>query len=406
MEPGKNRLSKNIEKGLESELLINKEEPLEDLTQIVKILLDKTQWYKTISIENKESEFQRFREASEEDERFKPDFKFSDYPYEEEKILDLISQAKKEVEKVGEQHLVKYGAETIDVETMREYFLEIFEEIELFTKLAANIENEESWKNYSQNIWPIVEEKVAEESIQTVNTLNRKELVETVSPEELKEKFESELEMLGMDYTVELRNTSGCKNIPEENTLVVAKGEQGERKYSEEEADMLTKHEIFHAIRAYNGFRAGRKSGFPEILGLHSPFYDRAEEGGALYREKKTDTMYKNKEFDYHLRLIAAYKISKSDNFREEFQEIAEELIELGSTRKRAFQLLARNREFLRHHIYLGGLKDWEKIDNKRKMLLGKVNKNWADIFIEEARNDGIIEKPLIESDKIFEEEK
>jgi len=283
---------------------------------------------------------------------------------------------------------------------LKKFFRDILEELELYVKLASNIEDEDSWKSYSESIWPMTNQETVEESKKQLLEIKTADLKKNVSPEELKQMFEEELDRISMDYSVEVRETGGCFNIPEEKTVVVAAGEDGERMFSESEAQMLTMHEIFHAIRAYNGFKAGEKTGFPDIIGLHTPFYDRSEEGGALYREEETGTTYPEKEFDYHLRLIAAYKVSETDNFEEEFHEVCRELIDLGATPRRSFELVARNREALRHHIYQAGRTDWKEIENKNMMLIGKLNEEWAEKF--QGEIGGMIQEPEITADQIF----
>ncbi|MFQ3275405.1 MAG: hypothetical protein ACI9LV_000917 [Candidatus Nanohaloarchaea archaeon] len=399
----KDRISRKIEENKEINLELGDSQLIQDLSDTVEVLLDKTQWFKNIRIQNKNNELERFREYRENGKNYRPNFEFEEYPHKTKQLKQLIEKCRSETEKIDEKHLKEFGAETIGPEDMKEFFTEIFREIELYIKLADEIESEQKWREISEKTWPMIEKRIAEESTEYLKNSENTEPKGEVSPERVAEMFRKEIDRLGMDYKVETRRTAGCFNAPEEKTVVVARGEEGERVYSEDEAKMVTMHEIFHAVRAYNGFKAGEKSGFPEIIGLHTPFYDRAEEGGALYREKATETMYTRKEFDYHLRLVASYEISESDNFREEFSSIAEKLIDLGATEERAFHLLARNREALRHHIYLGGYHDWKDIENKEKMLVGKVNEEWADRFWEEAEAGGMIQKPAIGSEKLFD---
>lgn len=396
------KLRSKIETVEKVEFEFSNEELIEDLTDVTKILLDKTQFFKNIKIENKAEELERFRTARREDRSFTPKFQFEDY-HTNEVIRNILERCQENARRIQEDHLEKYGAEKLTADDLQELFNGIFDEIDLYLKMASEIENEESWRQYSQAIWPMVDERTAEESMQKMKKIQKKNPEKNISPSEVEKMFRKEIRRLGMNYSVETRKVIGCFNSPEEKTVVVAEGENGERMYSEYEARMLTMHELFHSVRGYNGFKAGERSGFPEIIGLHTPFYDRAEEGGALYREKKTGTLYADKEFDYHLRLVAAYEINKSDNFREEFAEIAEKLIDLGASEKRAFNLLARNREALRHHIYLAGLHDWKKIENKEKMLIGKVNQKWAEKLWEEAEKDGMIQKPEIGAGKLFD---
>jgi hypothetical protein len=380
---------------------LNNQNIVENLTELVEALLEKTQWYKTIKIDNKQKESERFQDRWRDNEKYTPRFKFKEYPYDPKQVIDLLNQCQEAATQINEKHLRKYDAEQLKPEILQELFIQIFGELKLFSRLAADIEDQDRWRELSEEIWPMVEKETARKSLKKLQKIDREVgLEKEISPGEVGEMFEEEIERLGMDYTVETRKISGCFNMPEESTVVVAEGDNGQRMYSEKEAEMLTIHELFHAVRSYNGFKAGKKSGFPKILGLHTPFYDRAEEGGALYREEKTQVKYPKKEFDYHLRLIAAYKISRSDNYTQEFQTMAEELVELGATPKRAFQLLTRNREFLRHHIYQAGRNDWKQIENKQKMLIGKVNQKWADRFSKEI--GGMIQEPEIGPEKLF----
>lgn len=372
---------------------------IEDLSAAAKALLDEVQWFKNVKIENKAEERRRFLEESGD---YTPEFEFE--AVRKDGLKQLIRQCKEKSEDIGESHLEKYGAKILEAEDFQLFFQETFREMELYLELAENIEDEASWREISENIWPLPEEDIAIKSLEKLKTIeSNKEKQRNVSPEKLADMFRNEVDRLEMDYSVDLQNTGGCHNIPEESTLVVAKGENGDRTYSREEAEMLTMHEVFHAVRAYNGFKAGDKSGFPPILGLHTPFYDQAEEGGALYREKATKVSYSEKEFDYHLRLVAAFKISESDNYREEFERMAEELVQLGASRKRAFDLLARNREALRHHIYQTGYEEWKDRDEIWPLLIGKVNEEWAEKFRKEVEADGMLQKPEIGEEELFD---
>ena len=56
---------------------------------------------------------------------------------------------------------------------------------------------------------------------------------------------------------------------------------------------------------------------------------------------------------------------------------MVERLVDLGATEERAFDLLVRNRQALRHHIYWGGTRCWQDVD--RDLLLhGKLNSAYA----------------------------
>lgn len=283
------------------------------------------------------------------------------------------------------------GFKTLSPGEMKNFFRELFRELKLYTELANNIEDRESWKKTSDEIWPMVSEEKYQASIEKIEELENKELDKDLDEEDVKKMFEEEIERLGFEYSVEIRDVGGCFNVPEEKTVVVA----GDRKYSQREAEMLTKHEIFHVVRGING-RNASKEGFPPVLGIHTPFYDSTEEGGALYRERATDTNYESKDFDYHLRLIAAYKISQG----EAFHDVVEDLIELGGSLERSFYLVARNREALRHHIYLDGMDVWGS--DQDKLLIGKVNPDWSQKLWKEIEDEGVFRKPEIDSEVLF----
>lgn len=394
----------NFDEVKDPELSFEQTKLIEELSDAAKILLDKASWIKNIEIENKASERERFKEKREEDEKFRPEFEYRKFSHNEEKILRVLDQCIKASERISQKHLEKYGAEKITAEDIREFFSEIFNQLKLFVKLAANIEDEDAWRKYSKNIWPLPEEETVENSREKLENLETGKIEKNVSPEDLAEMFEEELERLDVEYDVEVRDTGGCYNIPEERTVVVARGDEEKRMYSRPEAEMLTMHELFHAMRALNGFEAGRESGFPEILGLHTPFYDQTEEGGALFREMKTGTRYGNKSFDYHLRLIAAIEIAESDDYLEDFEDIVEKLIGLGGTVDRSFYLVARNREALRHHIYQSGFyEEWKNREEKWPLLIGKVNSEWAEKFREEVEADGMLKRPIVSEEDLFD---
>ncbi|PSH01584.1 MAG: hypothetical protein BRC27_01655, partial [Nanohaloarchaea archaeon SW_10_44_10] len=74
-----------------------------------------------------------------------------------------------------------------------------------------------------------------------------------------------------------------------------------------------------------------------------------------------------------------------------------------GGSEEGAFNLLARNREALRHHIYLGGYHDWKEIENKERMLVGKVNQEWSEKLWKEVETNGMLQKPEIGEEKLFD---
>lgn len=377
-----------------------RERIVEDLFNAVKILKDKASWTKNVEITNKQEEKERFLEARRNGENFQPDFKFAEFPYNEETFVELIDILEGETQKITQSTLDRYGAEEITVLELREFFEEIFEELKLYVELAAEIEDREKWKRKCEDLWPMVNKEAVEESKQRVQELEPEEEEKNINAEELKEMWEEELDRLGVEYNVEIREVGGCFNIPEEETVVVAKGKGEERLYSESEAKILTMHELFHVVRAYNGRKACVKSDFPPILGVHTPFYDQTEEGGAIYREHETEVITESQEFDYHLRLLAAYWTYQDI----QFEEIVESLIDLGGTPERSFYLAARNREVLRHHIYYTGYReDWKDNEDIEPLLIGKLNSQWAEIWKKEAEAEGMIGKPEVGAEELFD---
>lgn len=394
----------NLEENPEPELDFDQEHLVQQLSDAARKLVDRTSWIKNITIENRGEERKRFKEAHRKGKKFRPEFEFSEFPHREVDLLRVLDQCIEASGRISQEHLDRYGAETLKPGEMQRFFQEIFTELKLYTRLGANIEDEDSWKKCSREIWPLPGEEVLQESIERLEELDPVEEQKTVDAEQLAEMFREELEGLGIDYSVEVRDVKGCFNIPEERTLVTARGRDEERMYSEKEARMLTIHETFHVVRAHNGFKAGR-NGFPDLIGVHTPFYTTTEEGGALYRERKTGAAFERQDFDYHLRLVAAYRIAQSDDYRGEFQDIVEELIELGGSVDRSFYLVARNRKALRHHIYQNGYREWQDYEGERwPLLMGKLNPEWAEKFAEEAETGGMFRKPDIGPEELFEE--
>jgi hypothetical protein len=388
----------------ETEIHFKAENRIEGLKEAVRHLTDKTSWIKNIQITNKKEERERFKQSRDEKQHYHPEFKFKK-TNDTQPLYSLLEQCREASQNISKEEMKKYGAEKLSAEDMQQFFSKIISELELYLELSENIEDEESWREYSEKIWPMIDEETYRDSIEKLEEMDKPEEKEkTLDGEDLKEMFEEEVKRLGMDYSVELREVEGCFNIPEEQTVVAANGSSDDkRKYSKQEAEMLTKHELFHALRAYNGYKAGEESGFPPILGIHTPFYDQTEEGGALYREQKTNTNYAEKDFDYHLRLVAAYKIAESDNYGENFKDIVEKLIDLGGSVDRSFYLVARNREALRHHIYLKGVSEWSERDEVWPLLIGKINSEYAEKFREEVEAGGMLKEPEISLEKVFE---
>lgn len=378
----------------EIELEFKDDQIFEELFQMIRILTRETSWNKNISIVNLEEEKRKFQKAREKEENWDPNFEFKHEVNNYQALKKNIDQCIKASERISSKNLKDSGFEVLEAEVLQEFFKESFREMNLYVKLAENIEDREAWREISEEIWPMVSKDKYENSLEKVQTLENNEKEKELDAEDVKRMFEREIERLGFDYNVEIRKVKGCHNIPDERTLVVARGVEEERLYSEEEAEMLTKHEVFHVVRGINGRNISEK--FPQVLGVHSPFYDQTEEGGAVFREQKTGTNYEAKDFDYHLRLIAAFKLSQG----EAFQDVVESLIELGGSLDRSFYLVARNRQALRHHIYLSGVNDWKRKDLE-KLLIGKLNSEWAEVFWKEVKK-GSFNRPKITSEVLF----
>lgn len=378
---------------------IKNENVLDQLFNAVEILTDKASFIKNIKITNKPKQRERFLEAREKNQNFEPEFEFKEFPYCEKTFVMLLDVLIGECEKISEEILEQRDAKTIDIEEFREIWQETFEELKLHVKLAANIEDRDKWLSNSQKIWPMAPERVMEDTRSRLEKgFEVENLDKNLSAEDLKPMWEEELERLGIDYEVEIRNVPGCFNIPEEQKVIIAKGEEEERFYSKKQAEMLTMHELFHVVRGYNGRKVCQEADLPPILGVHTPFYDQTEEGGALYREKLTGAAYPDQWKDYHLRFMAAYYLSRQFDF----QEAAEKLIDLGGEPKRAFDLLMRNREALRHHIYLNGYQKWKDLDEIWPVLLGKIDHELANILKKEVKADGMIGKPPVTEEDLF----
>lgn len=379
----------------ELELEFSEENIFEELYMMIEVLTGEANWGQNINIKNREEQKNAFQEARENGEKWIPDFQFHDTGKDFKALKNNISQCIEASDKISKEKMSDAGFEVLTPEDLQDFFKESFRELRLYTELAENIEDREAWKEVSEKIWPMISKEEYQNSLEKIEGLENRESEKILDAEDVRKMFEEEIKRLGFDYSVKVREVSGCFNAPEERTVVVAKGSDSERFYSREEAEMLTKHEIFHVVRGINGRNISYN--FPEVLGVHSPFYDRTEEGGALYRERRTKTNFEAKDFDYHLRLIAAYKLNQG----EAFHDIVEELMGLGGSLDRSFYLVARNREALRHHIYLSGIKDWKE-NNTEKLLIGKLNPEWAEKFWEEIEN-GSFNRPEIDAEALFQ---
>lgn len=386
------------------ELEFDEEKLVEQLQQMVQLMTGTCSWISNIKITNKAEERKRFKQKRERNERYTPELNFADFPHDENQLRQILERCKQAAERLEQHHLDSYGAEVITADQLTEFFQEIFRELELYVELAASIEDEDAWRNYSEKIWPLPSEEEAEKARKEMKEVENEIPEKDLDSEDLRQMFEDEVERLGMEYDVEVRQVPGCYNIPEEKKVIVADGDDRKRYYSIEEARMLTMHEIFHAVRAYNGYNAG-KNDLPPILAVHTPFYDQTEEGGALYREKRTGTDYPEKEFDYLLRYLIVHELSQTDSFSDEFEDVMDKLVELGAEEERVFDLILRNREVMRHHVYKAGYEEWEDLDEKQLdgLLLGKVNLEYAELFQKEVEAGGMITPPEVTASQLFD---
>ncbi|MFP4038424.1 MAG: tyrosine/phenylalanine carboxypeptidase domain-containing protein [Candidatus Nanohaloarchaea archaeon] len=374
-------------------LEVRPEKPVQELQRLLKQLAGEADWNTNISIKNRERQKKAFKNARKKGEAWEPDFRFKDPGKDLSTLKYNIEKCIEASKKIGVEDVRDAGFKVLEPEDLQEFFRESFKELKLYVELADRVEKRKAWKSISKEIWPMVPKKEFRKSVKKVEGLQPGEPEKVLDAEDLKKMFEDEISRLGFDYGVEIRDVSGCFNRPSEEKLVVANGEKGERRFSREEAEMLTKHEIFHVVRGVNGRGLSEKF---DVLGVHSPLYDKTEEGGAVYRERKTGANYESKDFDYHLRLIAAYKMSRG----EAFHNVVEELMELGGSLDRSFYLVARNREALRHHIYFSGIKAWEE-NSTEKLLMGKVSPEWAEKFWKEVE-DGGFKRPEISGEAVF----
>jgi len=387
-----------LEKPVYKTIELDKENILQQLFNATEILKHHSSWIKNVGINNKEKEKKRFLKQYSNEKEFKPDFQFKKPFYNEKTFIQVLDELIGECEKIDSHTLDKYNANKITSEEFRRIWREIFKEMKHYVRLASNIEDRKQWKKHCLNIWEMVDNETirnSEEKLDQLETRNNKD--KNLDAKDIAHMWREELHKLGIDYNIEIRDVNGCFNIPEDQTVVVANGKNNKRHYSKTEAEILTKHELFHVARAYNGRKISEKNSLPPILGLHTGFYDKTEEGGAIYREHQTNVITNEKKFDYHLRLMAAYYTYK--DFK--FQKITSKLIEHGATPERSFELAARNREILRHHIYQGGYyEEWEGRGDINKLLIGKVNRSTARILEKEI--GGMLGEPPVKAEDLF----
>ena len=396
----KEKLRNYLKESEEIKPVINEENALESATDAFKTCFEIGKWMDNLEMSNREKI--KKKALKEGVKGYQPDYRFKDPFYHEETFLDLINKIQKSLRDLEEQDLEVYRPKSLDIENIKRLFIENFEELKNDIRICSNGENQEIWLENSLEKWPMVSKATFRNSIKTLEDWEEeKNQSDSISFEQIGKMWRKDLEKLGMKYEVERRKVKVCHNLPEQKKLVIAEGENGERQYTEKEAARLTSHEIFHAVRAYNGFETGSKSGFPEIIGLHTPYYSKTEEGGAVYREHRQGTIYPEKEFDYHLMLVASYLTSKG----EMFEEIVKELQSLGATKERSIHLAARSREALRLHIYQGGYyEEWKGLSDQDadKLMIGKVNAEWGQKLYREAENNGMLEKPKIDAETVL----
>jgi hypothetical protein len=393
---------KDFEELNEDSVDLDEENILEELYIASLVLKDKFSWTKNLSITNKIEELQRFKESWENDETYQPSFNFSDFEYFEENCIKLLDLLIDECQKIDRKTVKEYNFQELTVEDLRNLYRGIFEELKLYVQVSANLDDRQEWKKNCLKIWPMNDRAVmkSKRRLSRLDVDNR-ESEKNLQADDLKSMWENELSRMGVDYDIQIRDVDGCFNIPEEQRVIVARGSEEERFYSREEAKMLTMHELFHVTRGYNGMKLGQENGFPPILGVHTPFYDATEEGGAVYREFETDVITPRKEKDYYLRALAAFYTYQDHKF----SDIVQKLVENGARLRRAFALAARNREILRHHIYIGGYyQDWESNTDRRHLVNAKVNRDWARKIQRELQAEGSgFSQPPVTAEQLFD---
>lgn len=396
----KEKLRNYLKESEEIKPVIDQEKALVSVTEAFKTCFEIGKWMENLEMSNREKIKKKALKAGVKG--YQPDYRFKDPFYHEETFLDLINKIQESIRDLEEQDLEVYRPESLDIEDIKRLFIENFEELKNDIRICSNGGKREIWLENSLEKWPMVSKATFRNSKKTLTDWEKeKTKSDGISFEQIEKIWRKDLEKLGMEYGVERRKVKVCHNLPEQKKLVIAEGKNGGRQYTEKEAARLTSHEIFHAVRAYNGFETGSKSSFPEIIGLHTPYYSKTEEGGAVYREHRQGTIYPEKEFDYHLMLVASYLTSKG----ELFEEVVKELQSLGATKERSIHLAARSREALRLHIYQGGYyEEWKDLSDQDadKLMIGKVNEEWGQKLYREAENDGMLEKPKISAEKVF----
>ena len=306
-------------------------------------------------------------------DKFTPEPEFREFEHDINTFISLIEETKH----IAKNCRIEAKAPT---EAIRNMVVRSLEELKWHARLMDRLGNPEEWKTISQRIWGKPSKSEYKRCKEQAKSLDTEQETKTVSPRELKKMFDQELEELGIDYDTAIEQVRGSHNLPGERRLVVSSGANGERMYSQEEAEALTKHETFHVARAHNGYKISSELGTPPFFGVFTEGYDVAEEGGAVYREIATNTLSDTREHDYRAKVVAAYLAHESSSFSHEFTEIADKLEEIGLTRERAFEILFRNRQAIRHHTYWCGRKIWQSGYNQR-LLIGKVNKQTAESF-------------------------
>lgn len=395
------KLRKYLKDGKDIEPVIDEDNPLHSLSKAFKTCFEIGKWMENLEMANREQIKQKA--LKEGVKGFQPDYRFKDPFYNEQSFLELIDRLQGLVKGVDDSDLEPFGPKALTAGDIRELLDQNFEELRNDIKICSNAENREIWIENSLQKWPMVSESTFRNSRKKLETWDEKKNdSKQISFGQIEKMWRKDLNNLGMNYEVERRRVKVCHNLPEKKKLVIAEGLEGERKYTLKEAERLTSHEIFHAVRAFNGFEAGSKSGFPEILGLHTPYYSKTEEGGAVYRERRQGTIYPEKEFDYHLMLVSSYLTSEGYTF----EEVVNELQSLGGTQERSIHLAARSREALRLHIYQGGYyEDWKGLSDEEadKLMIGKVNMKWGHNLYREAENNGMLDRPKISAEEVFE---
>lgn len=351
--------------------------------------LNKYSHWSNIGISNRKECWIDYQNNDEFELEFEiPDYNFSNLRY-------MLKHLKMVANTLTEREIREYSLEEIGSRELGKIFANIIEEQLLRVELMESVEDRGEWLELCNKIWTPPEKDLVEKAEKNVDELSSEKDGEIVPVEKVKELCVEEIENLGFDWDVEIQEVVGSHNVPEKQKLIISSGRNGERVYTRDEARIIAVHEVFHAARAFNGYRTVEGTGLPPVTGFSTGFYDETEEGGAVLREQEADVGKEWKQKDYYLRIIAVRSLIDGKTVL----ETGKELEKYGATERRGFELAVRNRQILRHQIYLSGQKDWE--NTGEELMTGKVNPDIAEIIWREVE-DGNFNEPQVSHEQIF----